>query len=174
MRNRVFGTSKKYIQSLYALMVFFSIGFPLILMGVFLKRDVTFELSFIILLVILGGVIFITLFHEGRKMIQAIQGRRLEISETRLLIQKEKKKELIFFDELENISVYEDRVGRVQAVMLTTVYGSITKLSHYEDLKELVGVIHDRGRIIVKRQNNDWLALGLTLTVVACVLVLLL
>jgi hypothetical protein len=173
MRNRVFGISKKYIQSLYAFMVIFSLGFPMMLMGVFLKRDVTFELSFIILLMILGGVIFITLFHEGRKMIQAIQGCRLEISETRLLIQREKKKELIFFDELENISVYEDRVGRVQAVLLTTVYGSITKLSHYEDLKELVGIIRSRGRVIVKRQKNDWIILGLTMTVVTGVLVLM-
>lgn len=174
MRHRVYAISKKYIRFLYVSMVLLSLAFPAILMGISLKRGVTFESSFVILLVILGFVIFITLFHEGRKMIQLIQHRQLELSETRLLIHQENKKELIFFDELENISVYEDHVGRVQAVMLTTVYGSMTKIQHYEDLKDLVHVIRNRAQVIVKRQNPQWMPLGIAGTFIVCILIIVL
>ncbi len=160
LRNRVYSVSKKYIQLLYIFMVLASVALPLLLMSISLKKGVTFEQSFVMLLVILGSVIFITLFHEGRKVIQTIQNRQLELTETRLMIMQDNKKELIFFDEVELISVYENRGGHVSEVILKTVYGSITRLKHYDNLKDLATSIHCQGQVCIMKRKGEWFPLG--------------
>jgi len=127
-----------------------------------------------LLLFILGSVLFITLFHEGRKMILEIQERKLELTDTRLLIHQESKKELIFFDELELVSIYEDKGGKVMEVILTTVYGSMTKLKHYEDLKDLVAVLRSRTEVAIHKRKHYWMPAGITGTLVIGIAILLL
>lgn len=162
MGNRVFRISENYIRFLYVLTVLASLLISGLLIGFSLKPDVTFDPSFVLLLMIFASVIFITLTNEGHKMIEGIKERRIELTESRLLIQREDKRVTIFFDELEDVTLLKDKQGRIQEITLKTVDGACEKLRHFEGLKELAALLSKRMMIRIRESSPMWYTLGMT------------
>lgn len=155
MSIRQYPISKRFITLLHGVVFCISFALPALLMGLSLKQNRTFELSFLTLMGILAVVIFITLYHEGRKWIASFRLRYLEVSNTRVLIHRPHKKELIFFDELEKVEAHRSPSGNVNALVLKTIYGTETKLSYYEGLLELSDLIHRYGEVEVSEKESS-------------------
>lgn len=162
MGNRVFRISENYIRFLYVLTVVASLLISSVLIGFSLKPDVTFDPSFVLLLAIFASVIFITLTNEGHKIIEGIKERKIELTESRLLIQREDKRVMIFFDELEDVTVLKDRQGRVKEITLMTADGTCEKLRHFDGLKELAAILSKRMMIRIRENSPMWYTLGMT------------